>query len=87
MSHVVELFYSGHCFGCPEARRVLERFASDHPDVVVVERDIDDDAAYRLATRYGLIATPAFVIDHSSIMYGVPKPEKLAVRIACGGPA
>lgn len=87
VSHLIELFYSEHCFGCPEARRLLERFASDHPDVVVVERDIDDDAAYRSATDYGLIATPAFVIDRSSIMYGVPRLEKLALRMASSTPA
>lgn len=82
MSHLIELFYSQHCFGCPEARRLLERFASDHPEIVIVERNIDDDTAYQLATEYGLVATPAFVIDRSTIIYGVPQPEKLAVRIA-----
>jgi thiol-disulfide isomerase/thioredoxin len=86
VSHLIELFYSEHCFGCPEARRLLERFASDHPDVVVVARDIDDDAAYRLATDYGLIATPAFVIDRSSIIYGIPRPETLALRISASAP-
>jgi hypothetical protein len=60
--------------------------ASDHPEFVVVERNIDDDADYHLATEYNLIATPAFVIDRSNILYGIPQPEKLATRIAASTP-
>lgn len=86
MSHLVELFYSGHCFGCPEARQLLQRVASERPDVVVIERNIDDDADYRLATEYRLIATPAFVIDRSNVLYGVPQPQKLEARIGASTP-
>ena len=82
MSHVVELFYADHCFACPEAREVLRRFALERPDVVVIERNIDHDDEFRLATAYHLIATPAFVIDHGAVLYGVPKPDKLAASIA-----
>lgn len=84
MSHVVELFYADHCFACPEARETLRQFASAHPDVVVIERNIDDDVEFRLATEYQLIATPAFVIDHSAVLYGVPKPETLAAQLVSG---
>jgi thiol-disulfide isomerase/thioredoxin len=84
VSHLVELFYSDHCFGCPEARQILQRLGSQHPDVVVIERNIDDDADYRLAKDYHLIATPAFVIDRSNVVYGIPQPQKLEARIeAC----
>jgi hypothetical protein len=86
VSHLIELFYSEHCIGCPEARQLLQRFASDHPEVVAVERNIDQDADYRLATDYHLIATPAFVIDRTNVMYGIPRPEKLATRIAASAP-
>lgn len=86
MAHLVELFYSDHCIGCPEARQLLQRLASDHPRLVVIERNIDNDADYQLATGYRLIATPAFVIDHKAVMYGVPQPEKLAARIAASTP-
>jgi hypothetical protein len=81
MSHVVEFFFAEHCFACPEARAVLRQFASTRPDVLVIERNIDDDAEYRLATEYQLIATPAFVIDRHDVLYGVPKPGKLAARV------
>jgi hypothetical protein len=86
VSHLVELFYSGHCFGCPEARQILQRLASQRPDVVAIERNIDDDADYRLATDYHLIATPAFVIDRSNVLYGVPQPHKLEARIEASTP-
>ncbi len=82
MPHTLELFYSEHCFGCEEARQLLEDFASDHADVVLVEHNIDDDADYQLAVGYRLIATPAFVIDRCHVMYGIPHAEKLAARIA-----
>jgi hypothetical protein len=65
---------------------MLRLFASGRPDVVVIERNIDDDAEYRLATEYDLIATPAFVIDRHAVLYGVPKPEKLSARIAASTP-
>ena len=84
MSHVIELFFADHCFACPEAREVLRQFASTRPDVTVVERNIGDDAEYRRATKYHLIATPAFVIDRHAVLYGVPKPEKLAAKIDAG---
>lgn len=86
VSHLVKLFYSDHCFGCPEARQLLRRVASDQPDIVAVDRNIDEDADYRLATEYRLIATPAFVIDRTTVLYGVPRPEKLATRIAASTP-
>lgn len=86
MSHLVELFYAEHCLGCPEARHLLKRFASNHPGIVAVERNIDDDTHYRVATEYHLIATPAFVIDRQAILYGIPQPERLAARIASSTP-
>lgn len=84
MSHVVELFCADHCFARPEARESLRQFALAHPDVVVIERNIDDDADFRLATEYQLIATPAFVVDRSAVLYGAPKPETLAAKLASG---
>lgn len=81
MSHVVELFFADHCWACPEARELLRHVASSRPDVVAIERNIDDDAEYRLATEYQLIATPAFVIDGHAVLYGVPKPDMLAAKI------
>lgn len=86
MSHLIELFYSDECLACPEARHLVRRFAAERPDVVVIERNIADDAEYRAATDYHLIATPAFVIDRHDVLYGVPQPDKLAARIAASTP-
>ena len=60
MNHLVELFYSEHCLGCPEAQQVVRRFALERPDVTLVERDVA--VAISLARHYRLIATPAIVI-------------------------
>lgn len=81
MSHLLEVFYSAHCLGCPQARQAVRRFASGRPDVVVVEHDLESEAEFELAKRYGLIATPALVIDGGTVMYGVPLPVALAARV------
>ncbi len=81
VSHLLEIFYSEHCVGCPEARQAVRRFASGRPDVVVVEHDLEAEAELELAKRYGLIATPALVIDGDAIMYGVPRPAALTARV------
>ncbi len=67
--------------GCPEARQAVRRFASSRPDVVVVEHDLESETEFELAKRYGLIATPALVIDGDAVMYGVPLPAALAARV------
>ena len=84
VSHLVELFYSEHCLSCPEARKIVQRLASQRPDIVVIEHKIDDDL--RLATQYHLIATPALVIDRDKVLYGVPRLETLAARIETSAP-
>jgi thiol-disulfide isomerase/thioredoxin len=76
------LFYSDHCVSCPDARRFLQRLAGQHPDLVTVEYNVGDDAGHRLATHYGLIATPAFVIGRQDVVYGVPTIEVFAARLA-----
>ena len=81
MSRLLEIFYSEHCVGCPEARQVVRRFASSRPDVVLVEHDLEAEAELELAKRYGLIATPALVIDGDVVMYGVPRPAVLTARV------
>lgn len=84
MSHLVELFYSDHCLGCPEAREIVQRLAAGRPDIIVVEHNVDDDVT--LATDYHLIATPALVIDRDKVFYGVPRLEKLAAGIDASAP-
>lgn len=79
MTHCVEFFYSEHCVGCPEARRVVRQLAAERSDVAVTEFDV----ALHLgeANRYGLIATPAVVIDGGPALYGVPRISDLAARL------
>ncbi|MBI2186417.1 MAG: thioredoxin family protein [Acidobacteria bacterium] len=78
MSHIIELFVADHCLGCPDARARVQEFAASRPDIVVVERDV----LHHLdeARRYGLIATPAIVLDGRTILYGAPTSEKLAAH-------
>jgi len=82
VSHLIELFYSEHCVGCPEAREVVGRFALEREDVAVVEHDVAVEMD--LARHYGLIATPALVIDGTAVVYGVPRPGALAARLDSG---
>lgn len=79
MTHYVELFYSQHCVGCPEARQVVRQLAAERPDIAVAEFDV----AIHLgaANRYGLIATPAVVIDGGPALYGIPRISELAARL------
>ncbi len=79
--HLVELFYSEHCLGCPDARANVQRLAAERPDVVVIERNIDEQDQYDLAIEYQLIATPALVIDGQDVLYGAPRLETLTARI------
>jgi len=79
MTHCIELFYSEHCAGCPEARRVVRQLAAERTDIAVTELDV----ALHLveANRYGLIATPAVVIDGGPALYGIPRVADLAARL------
>lgn len=80
MAHVLELFVSEHCIGCPEARRVVRAFAAARRDVTVVERDVEIDTDRQRARAHGLFATPALVIDGVRVMYGVPRAEALVAH-------
>ena len=84
MSHVIELFLSEHCPSCPEARRRVQQFARFRPDVTVVERNVDEAPA--LATRYGLFATPAVVVNQRGVLYGVPSLARLQEAVGLLGP-
>jgi alkyl hydroperoxide reductase subunit AhpF len=82
--HVLELFYSEHCIGCPEARQAVRHFAASRPDVVVIEREVESHL--ELAKRYRVIATPAVVIDGDAVLYGVPRLAPLAARVDASHP-
>ena len=78
MEHLLELFVANHCPSCPDARARVREFAHANVDVVVVERNVDEERA--AAAGYGLFATPAIVIDGSAVLYGVPSLAQLALR-------
>jgi glutaredoxin-related protein len=80
MPHVIELFVATHCPGSPDARMRLQEFAASRHDIVIVERNIEDH--FDEARRYGLFATPAIVLDGSTVLYGVPTSAQLAARCA-----
>lgn len=78
--HLIELFVSDHCPACPAARARVWEFATRHPGVRVLVHDVAQQP--QLAGRYGLIATPAIVVDGLAILYGVPSLETLSARCA-----
>jgi len=78
MQHVIELFVAHHCPSCPDARRRVREFVEQYPNVTVIEHTVDE--ALAVAETYGLFATPAIVVDHRSVFYGVPTLAQLAAR-------
>lgn len=83
-AHVIEVFVSRHCPSCPTALRVVQEFGLTHPDVLVVERNIDHEAELQRARACHLIATPAVVVNGVHIIYGVPRVTTLARRLYDG---
>lgn len=75
MKHYIQLFYSEHCFGCPAARKAVREFAAESEGLAVAEFDVDVDSS--LARQYGVIATPAIVVDDGPVRYGVPTSADL----------
>lgn len=84
MLHVLEVFYSEHCIACPKTRQAVRELATSRSDVIVIERDVESHL--ELAKRYGVIATPAVVIDGDAVVYGVPPLPTLAARVDASHP-
>ena len=57
---VVVDFTAAHCGPCREQARVLQRFVAKHPDVAVVEVDVEH--APRTTVAYGVRATPTLLV-------------------------
>lgn len=79
MTHYIQFFYSDHCFGCPAARQVVREFAAERADIAVAEFDVEIHAG--LARKYGVIATPAVIVDDGPVRYGVPTPVDLQAGV------
>lgn len=72
---IVEVFYSQHCPGCPRTRDAVRAFVGEGGGAVLVEHDIALEL--ERARHYGLIATPATVVNQDIVLYGVPTPAAL----------
>ena len=74
----LNVYVSGHCFGCPEARRlagvIAERF--DAVSVRVVDLDVEP-----AARPERVIAVPAYVLDGRLISLGNPRQGDLLQHI------
>ncbi|MCC6179881.1 MAG: thioredoxin family protein [Chloroflexi bacterium] len=74
----LEVYVSGHCFGCPEARRlagvVADRFKS--MTVRVVDLDVEPDARPER-----VIAVPAYLLDGKLVSFGNPRQRDLINEI------
>ena len=78
--HVLELFTSDHCPGCPAARTALQRLCEEDDSLRLVIVDVDSQPAK--AGVYGLVATPATVINGRHVLYGVPRPDVIRRYVA-----
>lgn len=75
LMHVLEVFTSSHCPGCPEALAIVERFCDGRTDILLIRHDVAQ--ALERAMSYRLFATPALVIDRRHVIYGVPSVAAL----------
>jgi alkyl hydroperoxide reductase subunit AhpF len=74
----LEVYVSGHCFGCPAARRlagvIADRF--DGVSVRVVDLDIEPEARPER-----VIAVPAYLLDGKLVSFGNPRQHDLINEI------
>lgn len=70
---------------CPAARDIVRAVVDGRPDVTLVEYEVA--TALEQARAYGLVATPALVIDRDTVLYGIPARAALAARLdeRCSG--
>ncbi|WP_288871549.1 thioredoxin family protein [uncultured Microbacterium sp.] len=78
-------FSTEMCARCPQVRRLLGAYASEHDGL----RHLEVDLTHRpdLSTRYRVLQTPTtFVVDGSGAVrarfHGVPRPQALAEALA-----
>jgi alkyl hydroperoxide reductase subunit AhpF len=74
----LDVYVSGHCFGCPEARRLAGVVAArfDGVSVRVVDLDAESDARPEQ-----VIAVPAYVLDGALVSFGNPRQHDLINEI------
>lgn len=74
MLHVL-LLKDEDCTSCDEVREDLQGLQSEFPEMRVRERMLDQEP--ELASRLGVVATPAMVVNNELAFQGHPEPEQL----------
>ncbi len=74
----LEVYVSGHCFGCPEARRLAAAVAEHFTAVAVRVVDLDFEPEARPER---VIAVPAYVLADRIISLGNPRQADLFGRV------
>jgi predicted DsbA family dithiol-disulfide isomerase len=78
----IELLTAPGCSACENAknrlREVVERLGDEFP-MEIVEVDVSQN--FEATEKYGIMSTPALVVDGSLEFVGVPKESELRERI------
>ena len=74
----LDVYVSGHCFGCPEARRLAGVIAEHFESVAVRVVDLDTEPAARPER---VIAVPAYVVGGTLVLFGNPRQRDLIAEI------
>lgn len=70
----LKIYVSGHCFGCPEARRLAAAVAERFTAVAVRVVDLDREPEERPER---VIAVPAYLLADQIISFGNPRQVDL----------
>ena len=63
---VVVDFFATWCGPCKMLSPILEKFASEHPEVKVIKVDVDDFT--NIAREYGVTSIPTLVLFNDGVM-------------------
>ena len=74
----LDVYVSGHCFGCPEARRLAGVIAERFESVTVRVVDLDAEPEARPER---VIAVPVYVLDGKLVSFGNPRQRDLIKEI------
>ncbi len=75
MEHLLELFTSPTCPHCPTAKRIAENVVKQLDSAVLIERDVSLPENADIATRYGIRAVPAMVVNNTYQISGAQGSE------------
>lgn len=72
---IVKVFSTPGCSSCVRAKELLERVIGDYPGVKIKEINILDHP--KDAVKYGIMSSPAIVINEKVEFIGVPSEKNL----------